>query len=80
MVNCGTGQDYTVNEYYAAVKKAANWDGEFTYNMSKPVGMTRKLSDVSRLRQLGYENHYTMEEGVQHAYDFFKTHHQPSIV
>jgi GDP-L-fucose synthase len=45
-MNIGLGFDHSINEYYEAVARAVGWDGEFTYDIKRPVGMKQKLVSV----------------------------------
>jgi GDP-L-fucose synthase len=51
VTNVGLGHDYSVNEYYAAAARIMNWSGSFVHDLTKPVGMKRKLTDVSKISQ-----------------------------
>ena len=41
-MNCGLGVDYSVDFYYRVVAEVIGWDGQFVYDLSKPVGMKQK--------------------------------------
>ncbi len=70
--NCGTGVDYSINDYYHITAKALGYAGKFHHDLSKPEGMKQKLTDVSVLSQLGWKSHYTLEEGITKTYQYFK--------
>ena len=71
VMNLGLGHDHTVNEYYATVAKVLGWEGEFVHDLSKPVGMKRKMVDVSRQTQWGWSPKHSLEEGLRHTYNFY---------
>ncbi|MDC1283328.1 NAD-dependent epimerase/dehydratase family protein [Amylibacter sp.] len=71
LMNCGLGQDYTVNEYYKMVADVIKWDGDFTYNLSKPVGMKQKLCSTKLLTQWGWTAPTSIQDGIMAAYDFY---------
>jgi GDP-L-fucose synthase len=71
VMNVGPGTDYTVNEYYAAAAAAVGYRGGFSHDLSKPVGMRRKLMDVSRARDFGWVAKTPLAEGLRHAYEFY---------
>ncbi|MDN3721445.1 NAD-dependent epimerase/dehydratase family protein [Roseibium salinum] len=48
LLNMGVGTDYTVDEYYSIAAEVIGYNGEFRHDLSKPVGMKRKLLDVTR--------------------------------
>lgn len=69
--NCGVGHDFTVNEYYAAVAKVIGWNGNFKHLSNKPVGMKRKLSDISVQKKLGWSPKTSLQEGIYKTYQFY---------
>lgn len=69
--NIGLGCDYTVNEYYQAAAKVIGYQGAFTHDTSKPVGMKRKLSDVRRAEAWGWSFETSLETGLAETYDFY---------
>lgn len=71
-INVGIGHDYTILEYYKAVAEVLEYDGEFVYDLSKPVGMRQKLVDISLLEKFGWKSNTNLLEGIAQAYDFFK--------
>jgi GDP-L-fucose synthase len=71
-LNVGLGHDYSVLEYYDTIAKALGYTGGFHFDTSKPVGMTRKLTDVSAINALGWTANISLEQGIQHAYQFYK--------
>ena len=52
IMNIGTGVGYTITETANAIRSAASWQGEFTYDTSKPDGAPRKILDVTKMRSL----------------------------
>lgn len=71
LMNVGLGYDYTVNEYYEAVKKMLGYTGEFTHDLTKPVGMKQKLLDVTRAKEIGWTAKTSLEEGVMQTYEYY---------
>lgn len=71
LMNVGVGVDYSVSEYYAEVSSVIGWAGKFTYNATKPVGMKRKLVDVSRQTEWGWRPTTSLHEGLAATYRGF---------
>ena len=46
---------------------------EFTYDLTRPVGMRRKLLDCTAVNEWGWEPTHTLEEGLQKTYDYFRS-------
>lgn len=68
LVNIGTGIDLTITELALMVKEVVGFEGELTYDASKPDGTPRKLLDVSRLTSLGWRYKINLREGLEMVY------------
>jgi len=54
-------------------------DAEIEHDPSKPDGTPRKLLDVSRMRNLGWEATTSLEEGIQDVYDWYRKHEREIV-
>lgn len=70
-LNIGVGTDLSVREYYEAAADVIGYDGSFVFDTSRPVGMMRKLLDVSRQRALGWSPRTDLREGIRKTYEYF---------
>jgi GDP-L-fucose synthase len=70
-INVGTGVDCTIRELVETVAKVVGFEGNITFDASKPDGAPRKLMNVDRLRSLGWEALITLEAGLKETYDWF---------
>ena len=71
-VNIGTGKEVTIKELAETVKRVVGYQGEIVWNSEMPDGTPRKLTDVTKLHNLGWTHKIELEEGIQLAYDWFK--------
>lgn len=71
-VNIGTGKELTIRELAETVKNVVGFEGEIVWNKDMPDGTPRKLTDVSKLHDLGWRHKVELEEGVKLAYDWFR--------
>ncbi len=71
LMNIGLGHDHAVNDYYAAAAEVVGWRGRFVHDLSRPVGMKRKLVDVSRQTAWGWAPRTSLREGLARTYQFF---------
>lgn len=70
-INIGTGKEITIAELAGLIKEAVAFGGEIKFNSSKPDGTMRKLTDVTKLHNLGWHHKIDIEEGVRKMYDWY---------
>lgn len=70
-INIGTGTDISIGELAQLVADVVGWNGRIDYDHSKPDGTPRKLLDVSRLHNLGYESTIDLTTGLKDTYDWY---------
>ncbi|MDF1778856.1 MAG: GDP-L-fucose synthase [Rhizobiaceae bacterium] len=71
LYNVGTGQDITIRQLAETVMDVVAFDGEITFDTSKPDGTPRKLLDVSRLHDLGWTATTGLRDGIAKSYADF---------
>ena len=54
LVNIGTGQDVTIRQLAETIVKVVGFNGDLSFDATKPDGTPRKLMDVSRLTGQGW--------------------------
>lgn len=70
-MNVGLGHDYTINEYYQAAAEVMGYAGSFVHDVSKPVGMARKLVSIDRQQAWGWHAESDLHTGVKKTYEFY---------
>jgi len=70
-INVGCGYDITIKELAEAVGKTVGYQGEITFDPSKPDGTPRKLMDSTRLNALGWTPKVNLIKGLGFAYEDF---------
>jgi GDP-L-fucose synthase len=71
LFNVGTGADVTIKELANIVMEVVGFQGTIVFDSSKPDGTPRKLLDVSRMRELGWQAQVGLKEGIGRAYQDF---------
>lgn len=71
LLNIGTGRDYTVADLAEVIRAEVGFDGEIRYDASQPDGALKKLQDVSRIRDLGWQHKTELPEGIHWTYQDF---------
>jgi len=70
-INVGMGSDITIKELAETIKMVVGFNGEVTFDASKPDGTPRKLMDSSRLTRLGWNPEFELKRGLEMAYADF---------
>ncbi len=70
-INVGTGKDVTIREMAETMKEVVGYKGRLTFDATKPDGAPRKLIDITRLKNMGWEYSVGLEDGLNEAYKWF---------
>lgn len=70
-INIGTGEDISIKELAEIIKKVVGFEGSLVFNTSKPDGTPRKLTDVTKLRALGWKHHVVLNQGIGKLYNWY---------
>jgi GDP-L-fucose synthase len=74
LINIGCGKDQSIRELAELVKNIIGFDGELIFDTGKPDGTPRKLLDVSKLDQIGWNAKTELRDGIRRAYlDYLQT-------
>jgi GDP-L-fucose synthase len=73
VINIGTGLDITIKDLALTIKEVVGFEGDIYFNTDMPDGTPRKLLDVSKLKDLGWEYKTSLKEGIEKTYkDYVK--------
>ena len=72
-INVGCGKDNTIRELAEIIRKAVGFEGDVSWDSSRPDGMPQKLLDISRLAGLGWRPQVDLLEGIGHAYEWYRS-------
>ena len=70
-INIGTGKEISIREVAALIQKEIGFKGKIRWDVSKPDGTMRKLTDVSKLHRLGWHHKIEIEEGISRLYKWY---------
>lgn len=70
-MNVGLGHDHTINDYYQAAAEVLGYTGGFVHDLSKPVGMARKLVSVERQQAWGWTARHELRDGIEKTYNYY---------
>ncbi len=71
-INIGTGKDVSIKELAETIKSTIGFKGNLVFNTDKPDGTMRKLTDVSKLNNLGWKYKMELEKGIREIYNWYK--------
>jgi GDP-L-fucose synthase len=74
-INVGTGVDVEISELANLIAEVTNFQGSIDWDTSKPDGTPRKLLDVSRINQLGWNSEILLTDGIRSTYEWFVQNH-----
>ena len=71
IMNIGYGTDHSIDDYYSVIGKELNFEGTFTHNLEKPVGMRQKLMDSSIAKRYGWNPQTDLRAGISHTINWY---------
>jgi GDP-L-fucose synthase len=71
LYNVGSGKDITIKELAETIQKVTGHKGQIIWDSSKPDGTPRKLMDVSKMKDIGWQYSTELEEGIEKTYTWF---------
>lgn len=76
-INVGTGKDVTIREMAETMKQVVGYEGNLTFDTTKPDGSPRKLINVSRLSNMGWKYSINLEAGLKKTYKWYLNQNKP---
>ena len=70
-VNLGTGKDLTIRELAELIKEVVGFKGKLIFDLTKPDGPPRKLIDISRLSNMGWQSSVALKDGLEKTYNWY---------
>lgn len=71
-INVGIGNDISIADLAKLIKNIVRFEGNLSFDLTKPDGTPRKLMDVSKINHLGWTAKISLEEGIKSVYEEFK--------
>jgi len=79
-INIGTGKEISINEFASIIKNISGWDGSIEHDHTFPDGTPRKVMDVSKINNLGWNAKINLEKGLRDTYDWYANNFSSSKV
>ena len=71
LVNVTDGTDIQLKNLFEIVKDIIGFNGEITYDKTKPNGTPRKLMDATKIKALGWSPKIDLKQGIKDTYDWY---------
>ena len=71
LLNVGSGHEVTILELANLIKDTIGFEGEITFDSTKPDGNPRKLLDSTLINNLGWNAKTNLKEGLALTYDYY---------
>jgi len=71
IVNIGVGEDISISDLAGLVASVVGYSGRIATDPGKPDGTPRKLLDVSRLTELGWQAKTDLHTGIEQTYQWY---------
>lgn len=80
IINIGCGEDISIRELAELICDVVGFQGDLTWDTTKPDGTPRKLLDVSKLHGLGWHHTIGLREGIARTYEWLLQNGAPEDV
>jgi GDP-L-fucose synthase len=72
IINIGCGHGISIKDLAFLIKEAVGWEGEFTFDTSKPDGAPHKTVDGSKGDALlGWKPAFDLKQGIKNAVEYY---------
>ena len=78
-INIGTGTDIAISELADMIKAIVHPSAVLQFDTSKPNGTPRKLLNVDKLHNLGWNHSTNLRDGLERTYDWFTNNFESAL-
>ena len=71
LLNIGSGDEISINDLAIKIKKVIEFDGQLSFDSTKPDGNPRKLLDSSTINELGWSSEVDLDSGLILTYEWY---------
>ena len=71
-INVGTGKEISIKAVAELIMKEIGFKGELRWDATKPDGTLKKLTDPTKLHELGWHHKIEIDEGVHRLYQWYQ--------
>ena len=70
-INIGTGIDHSIGDLAAMIRDVVHPDADMIFDTSKPDGMPRRVLDVTKMTELGWQAKIALADGIADTYKWY---------
>ena len=70
-INIGTGKDISIKDLAELIQNIIGFNGELYFNTEKPDGTMKKLTNPSKLNNLGWKHKVKLEDGIKFVFEWY---------
>ena len=70
-INVGSGQEVSIKDLADKISKAVGFNGEISWDSSKPDGTMRKVLDSSKIANLGWKPLISLDQGIASTVEWY---------
>jgi GDP-L-fucose synthase len=70
-INIGSGQEVSIEDLAGKISKAVGFNGEISWDSSKPDGTMRKVLDSSKIANLGWKPLISLDQGIASTVEWY---------
>ena len=70
-INIGSGEEISIKNLAVLIKDIVGYAGNIVFDKNMPDGVTRKLSDTTKINQLGWKSKISLKDGIMTTYKWF---------
>ena len=72
-INVVTGEDVRIWELASIISDVVAFSGEILWDFTKPNGTPRKVLNIDKIKELGWEPKINLQKGIELTYEWYKT-------
>jgi GDP-L-fucose synthase len=76
IINIGPGLDHSIMDTANLIKKIIGFEGDINFDLTKPDGTFRKVLQVDKIKELGWQSQIDFETGLNHTYQDFSANYE----
>lgn len=79
LINVGSGENISILELSKLISKVSSFNGNITWDKSKPNGTPNRPLDSSKILDMGWRPKITLHQGLKETYEIFEKMQQQGL-